>query len=389
MGPQTLYGQQSTFSATEANLHINIEDMITKYPDWQFPLLKRWDSSNFKSTVASHKYEWSERDMRPVKTTVATGPTVATSATTFYVADSGVFNVDDVLRVQSSGELMIVTAVAGGTLVTVQREWGGTTAATINLGDTVYRSGVATPQGKDADDMIITTPSDLYNYTQILEDVVHLSGTQRESMIRGDQTSTQLISDKQKELMEQLQVTLLLGVRNKDTADKRTTMGGLKFFIDTYAPENVINFGGATTWNTDLNVLNKFEDAVQIIADKMGSNPTIYMGYKAMRKFRLLDDDLVRTTRNDKQRGIGVVDSYLSQLGQLDIVMLRERTGAMDDLIFFVDESKVGYKAMRNRGWFTEELAKTGDSYKWQVLGEYTAKVDTPKVLSYIYNLGL
>jgi hypothetical protein len=113
------------------------------------------------------------------------------------------------------------------------------------------------------------------------------------------------------------------------------------------------------------------------------------MGYKAMRKFRLLDDDLFRTKRDDKSRGIGVVDNYLSQLGDLDIVLLRERVGALNDLIFFVDEEKAGYKAYRNRGWFTEELAKDGDSYKWQVLGEYTVKVETPKVISYLYDLGL
>jgi len=84
-----------------------------------------------------------------------------------------------------------------------------------------------------------------------------------------------------------------------------------------------------------------------------------------------------------------VVDTYLSQLGELDIVLLRERTGVMNDLIFFVDEENVGYKAMRNGAWQTYELAHTGDSYRWQVLGEYTAKIATPKVSAYLYNLGL
>ena len=387
MAPNSLYGQQSTFSGTESNLRINIEDMIVKYPDWQFPILKRWDSKVFKNAVKSHKYEWTERELRPVKTTVASA-TVADSDTTFYVTDPGVFNVDDVLRAPD-GELMIVTQIAGGTLLTVERGWGSTTAESMVLGDYVYRSGVASPQGKDADDMVITTPEDLYNYTQIFEDVVHLSGTQRESLIHGDENQSELISRKQKELMEQLQVSLLLGARGKSTADKRTTLGGLKFFIDTYAADNAIDFGGASIWNTDLSVVNKFEDAVEIIADKMGGKPTIYMGYKAMRKFRMIDDDLIRTSRKESKRGIGVVDGYLSQLGELDVVLVRERTGALNDLIFFVDEEKTGFKAMRNRGWFTEELAKTGDSYKWQVVGEYTEKVETPKENSYLYKLGL
>lgn len=384
---QSIYGQKSTFHASDSTLHISIEDLVTKYPNWQFPLLKRWDSKIFKNAVTSHKYEWTERDLRPVTAKVAS-ESVAADATQFYVDTSGVFNVDDVLRAPD-GEQMIVTAVSGGTLLTVERAWGGTTAETMVLGETVQRIGVASPQGKDADDMVVVGTQDLYNYTQIFEDVVHLSGTQRDSLIHGDENSSQLIEDKQKELMELLQSALLVGVRYKDTANKRTTLGGLKYFIDTYASDNVIDFGGATTWNTDTSVIEKFEDAVQKIADKNGGKPTIYMGYKAMRKFRNLDDDLIRSTRSDKKRGIGVVDGYLSQLGELDIVMLRERTGVLDDLIFFVDEQQAGYKAMRNRGWFTEELAKVGDSYKWQVLGEYTCKVATPKVHSYIYNLGL
>lgn len=377
------YGQKSTLGATDSALHINIEDQIVKYPDFQFPLLKRWSSSVFAKPVKSHKYEWSEREMRPVTATVASA-TVAANATTFYVDKPGVFNVDDVLQ-KPDGEQVIVTSVAGGTLLTV-KAWTGT-AETMVLGETVKRVGVASPQGKDADDMVTSGTNDMYNFTQIFEDVVHLSGTQRNSMIHGDQSQASLISDKQKELAELLQTTLILGNRNKDNASKRTSMGGIKYFIDTYAPANKIDFGGS--WSSDATVLGKFEDAVEKIANNNGSKPTIYMGYKAMRKFRMINDDLMRTTSTEKSKGIAVATSYLSQLGSLDVVLINDRTGIFDDMVLFVDESKVGYKAMSGRGWFTEELAKNGDAYKWQVLGEYTAKFETPKIMSYLHNLGL
>lgn len=383
MSDNSIYGQQSTLSATDSALHINIEDQVVKYPDREFPFLKRWNSKVFNKEVRSHKYEWTEREMRPSKAEVASA-TVAADATTFYVDTAGVFNVDDVLQ-KPDGECVIVTGVAGGTLLTV-KAWTGT-PETMVLGETVKRIGVASPQGKDADDMVIQGTSDLYNFTQIFEDVVHLSGTQRNSMIHGDQTSAQLISDKQKELAELLQNSLILGQRNRDASDKRTTMGGVKYFIDTYAPENAVDFGGS--WATDATVISKFEDAVEKIAQQNGANPTIYMGYKAMRKYRLINDDLIRTEKTDKARGIAVATSYLSQLGNLDVVLVNDRANVFGDMILFVDESKVGYKAMNNRGWFTEELAKVGDSYKWQVLGEYTAKFETPKVMSYLYNLGL
>lgn len=381
----SLYGQQSTISATDSALHINIEDTIGKYPDWQFPLLKRWSSKIFKADVKSHKYEWSERSLRPVVAKVASA-TVASDATTFYVDTAGVFNVDDVLQ-KPDGEQVIVTSVAGGTLLTIKALSG--TPESMVLGETVKRVGVASPQGKDADNMVITGYSDLYNYTQIFEDVVELSGTQRNSMIRGDESSAELIEQKQKELMELFQSTLLVGRRTINQEEKRTTTGGLKFFIDTYAPENVIDFGGAATWNTPASVKGKIDDAIEKIANNMGGKPTIVLGFKAMRKLKDLADGTVFTKTSDKTRGTAMPEQYLSQLGALDIVMLRERTGILDDLIFVIDEEQCGFKAMKNRGWFTEELAKVGDSYKWQVLGEYTAKFALPKVQAYIYNLGL
>jgi len=381
----SLYGQKSTFSATDSALHINIEDTIGKYPDWQFPLLKRWSSKVFKAEVKSHKYEWTEKQLRAVVAKVASA-TVASGATSFYVDTAGVFNKDDVLQ-KPDGEQVIVTAVSGGTLLTVKALAG--TPESMVLGETVKRIGVASPQGADADTMVIAGTQDLFNYTQIFEDVIQLSGTQRNSMIHGDENSASLIEDKQKELMEVLQSTLLVGQRTINTEDKRTTMGGLRYFIDIYAPENAIDFGGAATWSTAAGVKEKLDDAVQAIANNMGGKPTIVVGFKAMRKLKDLADGTIFSKTSDKSRGTAMPEQYLSQLGALDIVMLRERAGILDELIFIIDEEQCGFKAMRNRGWFTEELAKTGDSYKWQILGEYIAKFATPKVQAYIYNLGL
>ncbi len=81
---------------------------------------------------------------------------------------------------------MIVTAVAAdGVTLTVVRGWGGTTAATAADNATIRRVGIAAPEGKDADGPIIWGNLDLFNRTQILEDVVEMSGTEEESFILG------------------------------------------------------------------------------------------------------------------------------------------------------------------------------------------------------------
>lgn len=381
----TIYGQKSTLTTSDGLLSINIEDQIKNYPTPRLELIKRLDGSNFADEVRSHKYEWSSRGNRPVKTTVTID--AASNATVMQVADAGVFNKDDVFR-KPDGQICRVTAVAGGVLVTFEAVAG--TAEALTAGDTVVVIGVAAAQGANADEMVISGFDDMYNYTQIFEDVIDLSGTQNASLIRGDEQSAKLIARKQQELMEKLQTTLVLGQRAKNDVGKVTYTGGMKYMIDTYAPDaNSIDFGGSGTWGTDAGVFGKIDDALDILSAKAFDKPVMYVGSKFMRKFKYVQDDLMQTELTEKKRGLGAVGQYMSHLfGNIDIVLIQDRTGMMDDLAFFVDESQIGYKAMRNRGWKTNQLAKMGDSYRWQVIGEYIFKMDIPEAAAYLYNLG-
>ena len=380
------YGQRSTLGVSSLDLHINIEDQIKNYPNPRIELLKRLNGSNFKGEIKSHKYEWSVRDNRPIKADVV-DLTVAADATTLVVDTAGVFNKDDVFR-KPDGELCLVTRVDGGTRLTFRTLSG--TAETLEAGDELTVVGAAAPQGANADDMVSVGKEDLFNYTQIFEDVVDLSGTAHAALIRGEENSGQLIARKQRELTEKLQNTLIIGTRTKDDANKVYTMGGLKYMIDTYAPAaNSMDFGG-NIWGSDSAVIAKLDDAFDIVANKAFEKPVMYVGAKFMRKFKFIQDDTTQSTFREKARGVGVVRTYMSHLfGDIDVVLLQERAGLMDDLVFIVDESTLGYKAMRNRGWFTTPLAKVGDSYRWQVLGEYSFKMDMPESAVYLYNLGL
>lgn len=379
------YGMKSTFGASTSDLRFNIENQITKYPAPRIELLKRWDGSNFKAEVKSHKYEWSARDNRPVKADVV-DLSVAADATSMIVDTAGVFNVGD-LFMKPSGEQCVVTAVAGGTNITFRHLAG--TAEALAAGDEIKVIGGAVPQGSKAGDMVTTGLEDLYNYTSILKDTVKLTGTQNEALIRGEEGSDKLIARKQQELMEKLQSQLVMGVRTKDDVNETYTLGGLKYFIDTYASSNVIDFGG-NIWASDAAVEAKLDDAFDIIAAKSFDKPVMYVGAKWMRKFKYIQDDTTRTTMGETKRGIGVVKKYMSHLfGDIDVVLLQDRIGLLDDLVFIVDESMLGYKPMRNRGWFTYKLGLDGDRHIWEVIGEYTFKLDLPQSAVYLHNLGV
>lgn len=385
----TTYGQKSQFTATDSSLRINIEDMVKKYPDYKFPALKRLTGKIFEDDVDSYKYTWDERDLRPVKALVVGAPN--SGATAVVVDTAGVFNRNDIMINKRTGERMRVLAVSGGVNVTIERGFQGTTAAAMNDNDIVVRWTRSTPSGANAGNGITPGTEELYNFTQKYEDVVEMDDSQYKGFIHGDETKADGIARIQQELMENQHHDLFMGIRYRDAANKISTSGGVKYFTDTYAPENVVDFGGSGTWSSDTSVLGKLEDAVESIATKMGGKPTIYATYKALRKVRLVQDDTVRSTRSDKARGIGVVDTLMTGMGDLDIVQIIDRTSLMDDYIFMMVEENAGYKAFKGQGWFVEELAKQSvDQHKWQMFGNYTFKFATPKAsLAYIKNLGL
>jgi hypothetical protein len=384
---QTTYGMGRTFEASDKELYLNIEKEIMKYPSPRIELLKR--IGGFSQPVVSHKVEWSVKDNRAVKTTLAIKH--SSGATTAIVTTPGVFNVDDIIQFEN-GSQMVVEAVSGGTQLTVRALAG--TPADSDFGQVVFRAGMATAQGKDADNMVKTGYEDMYNYTSILEDVVKLSGSEHEALIRGQENSAQLIARKQQELAETWQSQMVLGIRTKDDVRETTTNGGFKFLIDTYAPNNAIDFGGASTWTGkgDDGAMGKIDDALDLISAKVFDKPTMWVGAKFMRKFKyaLADTDIQTTQALTDSRGIGVVGTYLSHLyGKINVVLIQERTGWMDDFVFIGDESGLGQKAQKGREWQTSPLAKTGDSFKWQVLSERTVKMDTPEANTYLHNLGL
>jgi hypothetical protein len=380
------YGQRSTLGARDIDLHINIEDQVVNFPKFRRELIKRIDGKVFKKAIKSHKCEWGSRDNRKMQTTINVG--CAADGTVIVVNDPGVFNVDDVFQ-DSAGSQYIVESVGGGINVTFRHLTGSTAQTTMVNDEAVSIIGGATPQGKNADSMIVTPFVDYYNYTSILEDVVDLTGTQHASMIRGEENSGELIARKQMELTEKLQRQIVMGVRMKDSANKLTTMGGMKYMINTYAPSNVIDFGG-DIWASDTAVQDKIDDALDIIAEKAFKKPVMWVTPAFMRKFKYIQDDTTRTVIREKARGIGVVKTYMSHtFGDIDVVQLQGMGTVMDDLVFVTDESQIGYKAMKGRGWFTSPLAKLGDNVRWQVLGEYSFKVNIPEAHVYIHNLGL
>jgi hypothetical protein len=75
---------------------------------------------------------------------------------------------------------------------------------------------------------------------------------------------------------------------------------------------------------------------------------------------------------------------YLSDFGQLDVVIDRF---ASDDRVYLLDSDYASICTLPNRNFTVQEMAKTGDSEKFQIITEFTLKVSAPKAHGAVYNL--
>jgi len=81
---------------------------------------------------------------------------------------------------------------------------------------------------------------------------------------------------------------------------------------------------------------------------------------------------------------VGSVSLYLSDFGQLDVVIDRFQG---DDRVFLLDSDYASICTLPGRNFNVEDLAKTGDSEKFQIITEFTLKVSAPKAHGAVYDL--
>lgn len=135
-------------------------------------------------SVQNEKHEWQDDQMPPETLTVqgTTGATwdsaVATASMPVVTAQIGKLKVGDILELPS-GEHTRVSAinVAGQTITLDKRGWGGTTAAAQGTSlITVKIIGNAQVDGSDPQSETYYAPTAVFNYVQIFEDVLAVSG---------------------------------------------------------------------------------------------------------------------------------------------------------------------------------------------------------------------
>jgi len=318
-------------------------------------------ASKFRFTNQGTLVEWIEDTLAPLTgaLSIGTAATVST-ATALTVADANMVQPGHILL--QGSELMWVSANDSGA-ITVTRGLGSTTATTLATNNTFAIVGMARLEGDDSDPIGYTDLSTNSNYTQIFHKEVKQTGTApyQDRWGMGDQMQYESAKSIP-EMMRLIERTLQYGKRSAGSTTTPRMMGGYQEFITT-------NKASGANISVASLAPGVIEDAVELIYNAGGSgdflaivNPATYQKIKNAYD----SSSFVRYPPEQTQFGT-LVDRIITPFGNVSFVIDRWQ---LSTLIPIMKLDNVGMLTLRP--WQVEDLAKTGDAEKKQLIGEFS-----------------
>lgn len=369
---------KATYSAGASLPEIaeDIADIVGLVSPFETPLLDHLGDP--RRAARSTIHEWIEDSLLPNtdtinQTTFTPSPTTATSIT---VTNGSRFRVGDQIRGVTLGEVMLVTAVAGNVL-TVVRQYGGSTAAALTNGLTLVILGNAAIEGDDRPATRFTNRVRRSNFTQIFTASVEVSGSVRAASAVGP--SDELDYQKQerlRELLRDLENCVLNGVAaasnpQGDSTSRRTMRGVIPAIIaNRFTPDTGPIPPGSGTEMTLLNeeVLNA---AMRAIWEQSSARiDTIVCNGFQKRRINSFVGDRGYAPADTRFRDL--VSIYESDFGVARVVLSRWMP---PDSVLMLDSSRLSVLPLAGRSFHFKPLASTGDSEVGQLIGEYTLEM--------------
>jgi hypothetical protein len=354
----------------------DVSDIIGIVSPFETPLLDHLGDA--KRAALGTVHEWIEDALWPnfdsVNQTSFTPN--GDDATAITVANGSRFRVGDQVRPDTSGEVMLVTAVNGNVL-TVVRRYGGTSAFTLTNGRRLLILGNAAIEGDDAPDPRFTNRARRANYTQIFSAGVQVSGTMR--AVRAYGISDELDYQKQqrlRELLRELENCVINGTapaaNPQGSASVRRTMNGLVRTITTnrFTPgQGAIPAGGGAGAELNEAVLNA---ALRQIWEQSSARiDTIVVGGAQKRRINAFVSQASRAYGPDDESFRDLVSMYESDYGVCKVVLTRWMPA---DSVLLLDSTRIDVLPLKGRAFHYAPLGQTGDRTSGMLVGEYTVE---------------
>ena len=359
--------------ATLPELAEDVADIVSIVSPYETPLLDHLGDA--KRSAQSTIHEWIEDALLPNtdqinQTTFTPSPTTATAIT---VDNGGRFQVGDLVRPGASGEVMLVTAVAGNVL-TVVRGYGATTAAALANDMVLTILGNAALEGADASAARFSSRMRKRNYTQILTSSVEVSGSMQAVRALGvaDEMDFQK-QERTRELLRDLENCVINGVAPasdpQGSATVRRSMNGLLRIIQTN--RFVPGIGGMPSGGGGGDVLNEevLNAALRRVWEQSAATiDTIVVGGAQKRRINGFAT-AARSYLPEETRYRDMVSVYESDYGVCRVILSRWMP---QDHALLLDSSRIEVLPLSGRSFHFKPLAPRGDAHCGQVIGEYT-----------------
>lgn len=338
-------------------------------------LLSLYNFLNSGLSTSNEKVEWQDDQMPPETFSAIASGAGADWDTNNDIAGLPVvtaqitkLKVGDVLELPS-GEHVIVSAisVAGQTIDLYKRGWGGTTAAAQGAAAlTIKIIGNAQVDGSDPMDESYYAPTERYNYVQIFEDALAVSGKVMRSKISREAERARQRGIKLKRLISQLNNALLNGSREKLSASNLATFQGIRNTLTTTS-----NINGALT------VAKVYTMLTTMIA--AGGSPSAFHG-SAVIIARLEQLFSAFVTSGVSEYNAKMTVKKLDILGMS--IEIHVDKHMIDTELYLLDYGKIKFGTMDSdeaKGSFASYvITENGKQIQEQIVGYYTCKIMQP-----------
>lgn len=357
--------------------------------------IKKFDIVNWPST----KVEWNH-DTNVIFSTLTTEALDNSETGIDVTVGTGqYFRAGDVIGIlpgtQTYGEPVekfMVTSVSSDTLTVVTRPYGAPAATTHSSGATVILITRASGENALYTTEGMTTPTQPYNYTQIIDGFIEMSRSEAKTMRYGHQDHmdyqiTKLLDNggSAGRLAKLLHRTFYWGERiqrTTATGEGVGSMGGFNTFVttSTASTDHVIDLNGAALQKDNIHTV------LRAIRDNGGEAPYLITSSWGIEKLCGMYEDNRRTTTDTKIVGSPEIEVIRTPHGELRLVF--------DHMC---DRSEYYFVNPKYIGWlpFDEFFRKTvyGDLQSSPydgaiegVVGEYTFVLANPKSHGRIYD---
>ena len=370
------YSGKSTYDGGSSLPEIaeDVSDIVSIISPYETPLLDLLGDP--RRAALSTIHEWIEDDLLPNFDTVnqSSFSPNGQDCTAITVANGVRFQAGDQVRPDTSTEIMLVTSVAGN-VITVVRQYGGTTPFTLTNSRKLFIIGNAAFEGSSALAARMTLRQRRQNFTQIFTATVDVSGSVQAARKVGvaDEVDYQK-QERMRELLRDLENVVINGVAPAANAQGSSTVRrSMNGIIKTIATNRFVpGVGGVPAGGgggTDLNeaVLNYC--LKQIWESSNSKIDTIVVGGSLKRRINQFIASTSRAYSPIDQRLGELVSVYESDFGVCRVILSR---WAPPDTALLLDSSRIEVLPLGGRTFQFRPLAQTGDSFQGQLLGEYT-----------------